>query len=161
MPIQSSDILRVDLKPSYWLAGALGAVHVLALVCVWLSLNEWPRHLVATGVLVSGLATVVESMMWRRAVAVSLELHPDGSASWKDGYGAWHEAQLGGDYFVSVPLIVLGLKQGRLSRKWIVVMPDSARTDGLRRLRTWLRLKTEADPDGHKGSTPPRNPAAG
>jgi len=158
--MQSSDILRVDLNPSYWLAGALGVVHVLALVCVWLSLSEWPKYLVAIGILLSGLATVAESMLWRRAVAVSLELHSDGSASWKDGYGAWHEAQLGGDYFVSVPLILLSLRQGGLSRKWIVLMPDSARADGLRRLRAWLRLKTEADLGGRKPSAPPRDPAA-
>lgn len=161
MRIQSPDVLRVDLKPSYRLTGALVSVHALALASAWVSLSGWPRHIVTIGVVVSGLATVAESMMWRRAVAVSLELRSDGSASWRDGYGAWHEAQLSGSYFVSLPLIILGLRQGGLSRKWIVVMPDSARTDSLRRLRAWLRLKTDSDPDGRKRSTPPSNPAAG
>ena len=145
--MESAEILRVDLKPSLWLIGALGIVHALALVSVWASLDGWPRYFVAAGVLVSGVACLSEAMMRRGAVAVSLELHPDGRVSWRDRNGVWHEAKLTGDHFVSVPLIVLGLRQGPTGRKRIVLMRDSAPADELRRLRAWLRLKPEADPE--------------
>ena len=158
--MESAEILRIDLKPSLWLTGVLGAVHNLALVSVWASVDGWPRYLVAAGVLLSGVGCLSESMMRRGAVAVSLELHPDGRVSWRDRGGGWHEAQLAGDHFVSVPLIVLGLRQGSTSHKRIVLMRDSAPADELRRLRAWLRLKPEGDPDERKPSTQPRNPPA-
>jgi toxin CptA len=153
--MESAEILRIDLKPSLWLAGVLGVVHVIALVCVWVSVDGWPRYLVVAGVLLSGAACLAESRMRRGSVAVSLELYPDGRVFWRDRNGGWHEALLTGDHFVSVPLIVLRLGHGSASRKRIVLMRDSAPADKLRRLRVWLRLKPEAHADQRRRSNPP------
>jgi membrane-bound toxin of toxin-antitoxin system len=158
--MERAEILRIDLKPSLWLKGVLGAAHMLALVSVWASVDGWPRYLVAAGILLSGVGCLSEAMMRRGAVAVSLELHPDGRVSWRDRAGGWHETQLTGDHFVTVPLIVLGLRQGSASRKRIVLLRDSAPADELRRLRAWLRLKPEGDPNPRKPSIRPRNPPA-
>jgi len=155
----SAEKLLIDLKPSVRLSGALAIIHILALVCVWASLCDWPRYLVMIGVVLSGFGALSESMRWRRAVAVSLELQ-DGRCSWKDRHGEWHEAQLGSGSFVSVPLIILDLREGTSRAKWIVLMCDSAGADELRRLRAWLRLSTRAHPGKHQRSVPPRNPDA-
>ena len=148
------------MKPSVRLTGALGVIHLLALVCGWVSLSDWPRYLVETGVLLSLFGTLSESVMRRRTAAVSLELHADGRCSWRDRQGEWHDARLEDGHFVSVPLIILGLRQGALGRKWIVLAHDSAGADELRRLRALLRLNVRADSGTHEHPAPPGNPDA-
>lgn len=152
--MESAGTLRIDLKPSLWLAGLLGTVHALALVAVCLSLGGWPRFLVVSGVLLSGLACVVETRQRSLAAAVSLQLNPDGRASWRDRSGRWHEGRLEGGQFVSAALVVLSLRRAELRRKWLVLAPDSASTDELRRLRVWLRWRAEASPDERKAADP-------
>src|SRR6266540_116202 len=131
--------LRIDLKPSLQLAALLGVAHILALAAAWVSLAGWPRYLVACGVLLSGAVCLVETLHRSSTGAVSLELHADGRASWRDRNGAWHEGKLGADHFVSTALVVMGLDQVERGRKWVVLMADSAPAEELRRLRIWLR----------------------
>jgi len=147
--------LQIDLKPSLQLAALLGVAHVLALAAAWVSLADWPRYLVGSGVLLSGAACLVEILHRSSTAAVSLELHSDGRASWRDRNGTWHEGRLGADHFVSTALLVIGLDQIERGRKWVVLMADSASTEELRRLRVWLRWRRGA---GSAGSMDP--PAA-
>jgi hypothetical protein len=147
--------LQIDLKPSLQLAALLGVAHVLALAAAWVSLADWPRYLVGSGVLLSGAACLVEILHRSSSAAVSLELHADGRASWRDRNGTWHEGTLGTDRFVSSALVVMGLDQMERGRKWVVLMADCASTDELRRLRIWLRWRHGAAPAGSVDPPPP------
>jgi len=147
--------LQIDLRPSLQLAALLGVAHVLALAAAWVSLADWPRYLVGSGVLLSGAACLGETLHRSSTAAVSLELHADGRASWGDRNGTWHEGRLGADHFVSTALVVMGLDQIERGRKWVVLMADSASAEDLRRLRIWLRWRHGA---GSAGTVDPRSP---
>lgn len=127
--------LRLDLKASRLLAGALVLAHVLALAAACISLAGWARY--------AAWAVIVASL-WRvwapsRAAALSLELHEDGRASWRSQDGGWHEGKLGASHFVSTRLAVVELESAGGRTKWVVVMPDSLNPEDFRRLRVWLR----------------------
>ena len=151
----AAQTLQIDLRPSLQLAALLGAAHVLALAAAWVSLADWPWYLVGSGVLLSGAACLVETLHRSSAAAVSLELHSDGGASWRDRNGTWHEGRLGADHFVSTALLVMGLDQSKRGRKWVVLMADSASAEELRRLRSWLRWRHGAGSAGAVDSPPP------
>jgi len=142
MPVATP--LQIDLRPSLRLAALLGVGHVLALAAAWVSLADWPMYLVGSGVLLSGAACLVETLHRSSTAAVSLELHADGRACWRDRNGAWHEGRLGADHFVSTALVVMGLDQIERGRKWVVLMADSASAEELRRLRIRLRWRDGA-----------------
>src|SRR6266487_3334693 len=127
--------LQIDLRPSLQLAAVLAVAHVLALAVAWVSLAE--------------------TLHRSPTAAVSLELHSDGRASWRDRNGTWHEGRLGADHFVSTALVVMGLEQVGRGRKWVVLMADSASTEELRRLRIWLRWRRAAGSAGSVDPTPP------
>jgi hypothetical protein len=146
--------LRIDLKPSLWLAGSLSVVHALAFVAAWASLSGWPLYLVVSGLLFSAAGYLRETLHRSPGAAVSLELHADGRASWMDRNGARHEGRLGVGHFVSAALLVVSLERTALRRKWIVLMPDSARPDEMRRLRVWLRWRRDADEDPTSSNSP-------
>ncbi|MGB7542668.1 MAG: protein YgfX [Burkholderiales bacterium] len=131
--------LRVELRPSFQLAGLLAVAHVFALVSVWISLAGWPLYLVVAGILISVTACLTETIHRSASAVTALELRTEGRAAWRDRGGNWHEGRLRRDNFVSVPLVVIGLDQSQPSRKWIVLLSDSAPADELRRLRVWLR----------------------
>ena len=136
--------LQIDLRPSLWLASTLGAVHVLALVAAWLSLEGIPRYLVLCGVALSAAACLFEILHRTSRSAVALELLEDGRASWQDRRARWHEGRLGDDHFVSATLVVMRLDQTQGGRKWLVLAADSGAPEDLRRLRVWLRWYRES-----------------
>jgi len=140
--------LQIELKPSLRLAGLLGAAHILALAAAWLSLEGWPRVLVACGVLLSAMGCLAEILLRSSRAAVSLELLDDGRASWRDGSARWHEGRLGDHHFVSAALVVMRLDQTQGGRKWLVLAADSGAPEDLRRLRVWLRWYREAGAGG-------------
>ena len=140
--------LQIELKPSLRLAGLLGAAHILALAAAWLSLEGWPRVLVACGLLLSAMGCLTEIFHRSSRAAVSLELLDDGRASWRDGSARWHEGRLGDHHFVSAALVVMRLDQTQGGRKWLVLAADSGAPEDLRRLRVWLRWYREAGAGG-------------
>lgn len=132
-----ASVLRLELKASRLLAGALVLAHVMALAATWLSLAGWARY---------GSWAVILASLWRvtaswRSAALSLELHEDGRASWRNRDGAWHEGRLGRNHFTSTALAVVGLEAASERTKWVVVMPDSLASEDFRRLRVWLRWR--------------------
>ena len=147
--------LQIELKPSLRLAGLLGAVHIMALAAAWLSLEGWPRVLVACGLLLSAMGCLAESFHRSSRAAVSLELLDDGRASWRDGSARWHEGRLGDHHFVSAALVVMRLDQTQGGRKWLVLAADSGAPEDLRRLRVWLRWYREAGAGGSGAGTRP------
>lgn len=129
--------LRLDLKLSRLLAGALVSVHGLAGAAAWISLSGWVQYL-AWGAILASLAQAL------RAVhpVLSLELNEDGRASWRNRDGTWHEGRLGRSHFVSVGLAILELETAGLRRrKRVILMADSVSREDFRRLRVWLRWR--------------------
>jgi membrane-bound toxin of toxin-antitoxin system len=136
--------LRLDLKPSPVLAGALAAIHVLALAAVAAALAGWPLLLVCAGIALSLMATVAHALQRTGAGARALELRADGRAAWRDRAGRWREATVLAQRFVSPALVILALEDEALGRQWVVVPPDAADGESLRRLRAWLRWRADA-----------------
>jgi toxin CptA len=137
-PISVNSTLRVELRHSFQLAGLLSVAHALALVSAWFSLAGWPLSLVIAGIFISAISCFIETFHRSAGAITALELHTEGRAAWRDRGGDWHECRLRRDSFVSVPLIVIGLDQSEPNRQWIVLLPDSAPADDMRRLRVWL-----------------------
>lgn len=120
--------------------------HGLALAAAWTTLGGWLLWPVLAAILVS-LAIALASAGRQPA---ALELREDGKASWKDRSGAWHEARLGRNHFVSPVLVVLELAAGNRGPKRVILLADSAEPDGFRRLRVWLRwrgIPGDAEPE--------------
>jgi len=146
--MSAASTLQFDLKPSLKLAGLLLVAHVLALAAAWVSLAGWPQVLVGFGVLLSGTGCLAEVLHRSSRAAVSLELREDGRASWRDRNGGWHEGRLASGHFVSAAFVVLGFDQTGRSRKWLVLMGDSASPEDFRRVRVWLRWRREMGSGG-------------
>jgi len=153
--------LRFDLRPSLKLACLLVLAHGLALAAAGVSLTGWSRYVACAGVLLSGLAWLTSVLHRRSRSAVSLELHQDGRAYWRDGKGKVHEGRLGKDSFVSAALIVMGLEQIGRARKWVVLMADSASQEDLRRLRVRLRWLLRTDSADVRPASDRNNPDSG
>lgn len=143
--------LVVELRPSPVLIGALFSAHLLALVSVWIALAGWPFLFVSAGLLISLFVSLSESRLRGADSVQAIELRDDRQAAWKDRRGVWHDTQLGRGHFVSSLLILVALQKSPRHRKWIVLLPDSATPDYLRRLRVRLRLES-----GDKTSGSPR-----
>jgi toxin CptA len=136
--------LRLSLRPSRLLAGALLLVHAMALAAVWLGLGGWARYLAGTGI----LASLGTSLLRVRQPDVRfLELYEDGRAPWGDPAGGWHEGRLGASHFASAGLVVLELKPAGRRRKWVVLMADSVSREDFRRLSVWLRWRARPEPE--------------
>ncbi|OGA95731.1 MAG: hypothetical protein A3G27_10275 [Betaproteobacteria bacterium RIFCSPLOWO2_12_FULL_66_14] len=129
------------LKPSLRLAGAAGAVHLLALAAAWTGLSGMPLILTAAGVMLSGLCTVADALLlWPGSVA-RLELAENGSGRWLDRAGREHRVRAARATWVSAGVVVLGLQMSRWRTRWVVLLPDSAAAEPLRRLRAWLKWR--------------------
>jgi len=112
-----------------------------ALACAWISL-PWPAFL-AVG------AAIASIWIWhlppalqcgRRAVR-ALEVSDKGGARWQDAHAEWHEVQIQPGSYVSNWLVVLNLGESGQRGRSIVLLPDCAAADDLRRLRVWLRWR--------------------
>jgi hypothetical protein len=148
--MSNNQSLRIRLRPSRLLVGALVLVHCLALLAAILGVEGWPRVMVACGILLSAAGTLTQAMQWSAAAAREIELRADGRCGWRDGAGGWHEGTSGGLHFVSAWLVIVSLRTSAAWRKWIVALPDSSDDEALRRLRVWLRWRHEESPNGAK-----------
>jgi hypothetical protein len=140
--MSQSQSLRMELKPSWLLAGALAGAHLLALAAAVAALGRWPLLLVASGVLVSLVVTAAEALQRTAGSPRALELHEDGHCAWRDGAGQWHQGRLHGQRFVAGGLVVFALNAAN-GRRWIALPPDAADAENLRRLRGWLRWRVD------------------
>jgi len=145
--MSQSPSLRLQLKPSPLLAGALAAVHALALAAATAVLGGWPLALVAGGVVLSCTVTIADALQRTAAAARAIELHADGRAAWLDGAEGRHEGVLLADGVVTPALVVLAIDGGARDRKRIVVAADASDRDSLRRLRAWLRWRAHGARD--------------
>ena len=138
--------MRLEFRPSRWLAALVGCLHLLALLALLASLSPPALVVAAAGVLLSGAVLVAGPL--RRPYGGVYALKMEGAAAansvtWRDSAGSWHEATLGRNGYVSPWLIVLSLDGGRRPLH-VVLGPDSADAEALRILRVWLRGRAVA-----------------
>lgn len=143
-------MLRMLLKPSRTLAIVLCAAHAgAAAVLPAVDLPAEVQALLAFAIGAS-LAHGVRHHALRltRSAGVALELRDDGLVAVQARSGGWHEARVLGSTFVSPALVIINLRiSGRRTRHHLVLLPDAAEADDLRRLRVLLRWKYRAYSD--------------
>lgn len=126
---------EIELKPSRRLGLLLAGMLLLALAAVHLAALPGSVQL-ALDMTVIGLA----GWGWRRTLPMaSLRIAADGRLQCLDGTAEWREADILGDSLVSTVLIVLRYRPAGGPVQTLTLLPDSAATDDLRRLRVSLR----------------------
>ena len=132
--------LTVPLRPSRVLALALTIVAGTALACAWISLPHLAFPPIAAGIALAWAWHLAQALQWSRSALHVLEFDAKGGVRCRDAQGLWHEAEILPGAYVSVWLIllILGTSSGRRS---LVLLPDAATGDELRRLRVWLRWR--------------------
>ena len=141
--------LRIPLQSSPTLASLLALLHILALFSATVSLEGWPLALAGAGVCLSAAGSIGDALRrWPRS-ALELELCDDGGAAWRDRRGAWHQGRIAGPSYVSSWLLIAPLSSPGERRRLLVLMPDSAEREDLRKLRLWLRWRATGSKDVH------------
>jgi toxin CptA len=136
-----TDKLTVSLRASPILALALTLVAASALACSWIALPGPAFAPVAAGIALAWAWHLETALQRGRRAARALELDAQGDARWQDGSGLWQEAEILPSSYASNWLIVVNLR-GRGGRgRSMVLLPDSAAAEELRRLRVWLRWR--------------------
>ena len=133
--------LRLRLRPSRLLAGALALLHAIALFSAMSSLDAWAALVVSSGVVFSAVWVIGEALQVWPGSALEVELRADGSAAWRDRHGTLHEGTVARSSHVSYRLVTLGLSGRGRRQRWLVLLPDSAAAEDFRKLRLWLRLR--------------------
>jgi len=125
---------EIELKPSRRLGLLLAGMASLALLAVYRAALPGSLQL-ALGVAVIGLS----AWGWLRArPRAALRIAAGGRLQCLDEAMEWRDAEVLGDSFVSIGLIVLRYRTAGKARG-LTLLPDSASADDLRRLRVSLR----------------------
>jgi hypothetical protein len=131
----------VALKPSATLAVLTASLHALALASAWLGLDGLPLLVTASGVLLSGIWNVGDALLAWPSSIHAMELEENGAGAWLDRAGRSHAVIGTRTSWVSAGLVVVGLKTSRWRTRWLVLLPDAAAAEPLRKLRIWLRWR--------------------
>ena len=136
-----TDKLTVALSPSGILALALTLMAGAALACAWISLPGLAFVPVAAGIALAWASHLAQALQRGKGAVRALELGAQGRARWQDGSGQWQEAEILPSSYASDWLVVVNMRgSGRRDRS-LVLLPDSAAAEELRRLRVWLRWR--------------------
>jgi hypothetical protein len=139
--------IRLELRPSRWLATSLGLLHAAGLAAALVSLSSGILVVVFVGVSISAVMTVRVALLGLPDSIIELELMPNRDVRWRRQDGMVCDATLVREGLVWAWLVVLSLEsalpgKARLStRRWIVLAPDSLDPEALRQLRVWLRAR--------------------
>lgn len=126
---------EIELKPSRLLGLLLLGGTALALAAIGLA-DVAPAVALATSTAAIGFA----AWNWRRApIPARLRIAADGRLQCPDDDAGWRDAEVLGDSFVSAAVIVLRYRLAGRRVRSLVLLPDSAEAEDLRRLRVWLR----------------------
>jgi toxin CptA len=120
---------------------ALTVMAVAALACAWISLPRLAFAPVAAGIVLAWIWHFAQTMQRSPSALRTLELNPAGGARCEDGRGRWRETEILPDSYVSSWLIVVILGINGERYRSLVLLPDAARPEELRRLRVWLRWR--------------------
>ncbi len=126
---------EIELKPSR-LLGLLLAV--MAGLAAWALLRAALPDAARWGMAGAVLALAVWGG-WRSRPRERIRRLHDGRVQVADAAGEWSDVEVLGDSFVSPLLIVLRYRVGGGPARRLVLLPDSADADALRRLRVSLR----------------------
>ena len=135
-------VLRLRIGASRLLAGILLLAHGVAFACALLVLPGWWMPVAAgTAIAVSLVFHVRRDALQRSARAVTEMLLNDTAGCeliLRDG--STQAGQIKGSTYVSPLLIVINLsvERSRMGRS-VILLPDCAPAEELRRLRVWLR----------------------
>ncbi len=112
-----------------------------ALACAWISLPGLAFAPVAAGIALAWLWHLAQALQRGNSAMRTLELNAAGGARCQDGFGHWQEAEILPGSYVSgwLTVVILGASGGR--RRSLVLLPDAAAAEDLRRLRVWLRWR--------------------
>ncbi len=136
-----TDKLTVKLEPSRLLALVLALMAGAALMCAWISLPVLAFAPVAIGIVLAGASQLAQALQWGGRAARALELSEHGAPRWQDASGEWHEAEILPGSYASNWLVLVNLGASGRRERSLVLLPDSAAAEELRRLRTWLRWR--------------------
>ena len=112
-----------------------------ALACVWISLPRPAFVPLAAGILLTWYWYCAQALQRGSSALRTLELSSGGGARCEEGSGRWFEAEILPGSYVSSWLIVLSLGARGASRRSLMLLPDAADAEELRRLRVWLRWR--------------------
>lgn len=134
---------EIELKPSRRLGLLLAGMTGLAWMGLWLAaLPLWAQ-------LGSGAGVVALALRgWRGVrVPVRLRLRADGQVQLRGATGEWEDVEVRGDSYVSTALVVLRYRTANMQTNSLVLLPDSAEAEDLRRLRVSLRWASRTRSD--------------
>lgn len=138
-----TDFIDVPLRASPLLAGSLAMAYSMSIIAVLvLPVSWWFRAVACALVLMSAVGQIHRRALRKGGHAcIGLRLMRDGSCQLRLASGRSISGQLCRGWFVSPQLIVMRISCAgeRLSRGFSL-LPDSADSDDLRRLRIFLRF---------------------
>ena len=114
-----------------------------ALAAAWSSLSELAFVPVAAGIVLALVWHVPAALQRGKRAVQALELGAEGKIRWRDGSAQWHDARILPSTYVSGWLVVMNLGEDAGRARSLVLLPDSAGAEDLRRLRVWLRWRPE------------------
>jgi len=136
-----TDKLTVTLRPSPILALALTLMAAVALACAWISLPGLALAPVAAGILLAWALHFAQALQRGKHAARALELGSQSRGRWQDRSGHWREAEILPDSYASDWLVVVNMRGNGWHGRSLVLLPDCAAAEELRRLRVWLRWR--------------------
>lgn len=136
-----TDKLTVSLRPSRILALALTLMAGAALVCAWISLPGLALVPVTAGISLAWASYLAQALQRGKRAARALELGEQGLARWQDGSGHWQETEILPSSYASNWLVVVNMGGSGWRGRSLVLLPDCAAAEELRRLRVWLRWR--------------------
>ena len=146
--------LRLQIAPSALLAGTLTLVHGVAILCAVLFMPGWWMPGLASVAIAGSLAFHVrrEGLQLSGHAVTELLLKDGGQCELTMLNGAILAGNIEGSTFVAPLLIVINVRPvgpGRPGRpgtpRSVVLLPDSAPAEDLRRVRVWLRYRVRPD----------------
>jgi len=139
-------VQHISITPSVRLAVALCVAHLAAAGLLWLV----PIPALGKGVFTLCIAVSLVYFLARDAALhaanaiVGLELKSGGGISFQTRDGKWMNCELSGSSYVSPRLTVVNLQpRGKGRARHVILLPDSVDPRDFRRLRMWMRWKTE------------------
>lgn len=137
-------MLDLKLLPSRTLVFLLAMAHLLSLLVVWLLPLTQAAQIIASLLVAasSGFYLRRDGLLAAASSILQLRLDPECNCTYQTRNGTWQEARLLGSSMVSPWLSVLNLSpENSWLTRHLVILPDSADAETLRKMRVLLRWK--------------------
>jgi hypothetical protein len=138
--------IAIELRPSRSLVAFLVAGHVLAICAAFSALPPVAGAIVLGALALSLLVQLQAALLRKPGALIALHINVDGTVRCRSRSGDWHSVEIGRQTYASPWLVVLRLAGFPDGVCRVVLLPDSADAEALRRLRAWLQWGREAQP---------------